>query len=50
MTMDQIITNMVGREIKEQFPRVECKKGKKIFEVRNLNAGQHGTEYQFFGI
>lgn len=26
MTMDQIITNMVGREIKEQFPRVECKK------------------------
>ena len=40
MTMDQIITNMVGREIKEQFPRVECKKGKKIFEVRNLNAGR----------
>ena len=40
MTMDQIITNMVGREIKEQFPRVECKKGKKIFEVKNLNAGR----------
>ena len=33
MTMDQIITNMVGREIKEQFPRVECKKGKKIFDL-----------------
>ena len=28
MTMEQIIANMVGREIKEQFPRVECKKGK----------------------
>ena len=30
---------MVGREIKEKFPRVSCKKGKKILEVRNLNAG-----------
>ena len=26
-TMDQIIANMVGREIKEQFPRESCKKG-----------------------
>lgn len=40
MSMDQIIANMVGREIREQFPRVECKKGKKIFEVKNLNAGK----------
>ena len=39
-TMDEIITNMVGREIKEQFPRVQCEKGQKIFEVRNLNAGR----------
>lgn len=40
MTMDEIIANMVGREIKEKFPRVECSKGKKIFEVKNLNAGR----------
>ena len=40
MTMDQIIANMVGREIKEKFPRVECEKGRKIFEVKNLNAGK----------
>lgn len=40
MTMDEIIQNMVGREIKEKFPRVECKKGKKVFEVKNLNAGK----------
>ena len=40
MTMDEIIRNMVGREIKEKFPRVECEKGKKIFEVKNLNAGK----------
>lgn len=38
--MDEIISNMVGREIKEKFPRIECKKGKKIFEVKNLNAGE----------
>lgn len=39
-TLDEIIAHMVGREIKEKFPRVECEKGKKIFEVRNLNAGR----------
>ena len=33
-TMDQIIANMVGREIKEQFPRESCKKGEKILEVK----------------
>ena len=38
--MDEIIAAMVGREIKEKFPRVTCEKGKKIFEVRNLNAGK----------
>ena len=38
-TMDQLISLMVGREITEKFPRVQCKKGKKIFEVKNLNAG-----------
>lgn len=47
MTMDQIIANMVGREIKEQFPRVECKKGKKIFEVKNLNAGKLVRDINF---
>ncbi|MEG2123530.1 MAG: sugar ABC transporter ATP-binding protein [Clostridium sp.] len=37
--MDAIISNMVGREIKEKFPRVTCEVGKKILEVKNLNAG-----------
>ncbi len=39
-TLEEIIANMVGREIKEKFPRVSCKKGKKILEVKNLNAGK----------
>ncbi|SDG39620.1 sugar ABC transporter ATP-binding protein [Marvinbryantia formatexigens] len=47
MTMDQIIANMVGREIKEKFPRVECKKGKKVFEVKNLNAGKMVRDINF---
>lgn len=38
--MDEIISNMVGREIKEKFPRVTCEVGKKILEVKNLNAGR----------
>ena len=45
--MDYIIKNMVGREIKEKFPRVECEKGKKIFEVKNLNAGKMVRDINF---
>ncbi len=46
-TMDEIIANMVGREIKEKFPHVECEKGKKIFEVKNLNAGRMVRDINF---
>lgn len=46
-TLDEIIANMVGREIKEKFPRVECKKGKKILEVRGLNAGRMVRDVSF---
>ena len=45
--MDTIITHMVGREIKEKFPRVECEKGEKIFEVKNLNAGHLVRDINF---
>ena len=39
-TMSEIIAFMVGREIKEKFPKVMCQRGRKIFEVKNLNAGK----------
>lgn len=39
-TMPEIISHMVGREIKEKFPRVTCLRGKKILEVKNVNAGK----------
>lgn len=35
---DFIIRNMVGRELEEQFPRVEVKKGKEILKVENLKS------------
>ena len=45
--LDTIIAHMVGREIKEKFPRAACEKGKKIFEVRNLNAGRMVRDISF---
>ena len=36
ITLDQIIARMVGRDIKEMFPRSARKRGEKILEVRNL--------------
>lgn len=45
--MDNIIKDMVGREIKEKYPRVSCKKGKKILEVKNLNAGKLVRDVSF---
>jgi ribose transport system ATP-binding protein len=30
---------MVGRELENEFPRVELQRGKEILEIRNLNAG-----------
>ena len=39
-TIDKIITYMIGRELKEKFPRLSCKKGREILSVRNLNAGK----------
>ncbi|MEG1780377.1 MAG: sugar ABC transporter ATP-binding protein [Clostridium sp.] len=45
--MDEIISYMVGREIKEKFPRVACEKGKKVLEVKALNAGRMVRDISF---
>ena len=39
-SMDEIISHMVGREIKEKYPHVSTQVGKEIFSVKNLNAGR----------
>lgn len=46
-TLKEIISLMVGREITEKFPRIERNVGKKIFEVKNLNAGNHVRNISF---
>ena len=38
-SLPEIIALMVGRDIHDKFPRVEREKGRKMFEVKGLNAG-----------
>jgi len=45
--LNEIITHMVGREIKEKFPHVTCEKGDRVFEVKNLNAGRMVRDVSF---
>lgn len=45
--LQEIISYMVGREIKEKFPRVACKRGNKILEVKNLKAGRLVRDISF---
>lgn len=45
--MDTIIAHMVGREIKEKFPRVDTPLGKVLLEVRGLNAGPMVRDVSF---
>lgn len=37
INQDRIIELMVGRKLTEQYPRVECQKGKRVISVRNLS-------------
>lgn len=37
ISQDKIIELMVGRKLTEQYPRVECRKGKRILSVENLS-------------
>lgn len=46
-SLKEIIAYMVGREIKEKFPRVESQKGKKLLEIKNLNAGNLVRDISF---
>lgn len=46
-TMDEIIANMVGRQIEERFPHIEAKAGREILRVENLNAGRLVRDVSF---
>lgn len=45
--LNEIIAQMVGREIKEKFPHVECERGEVLFEVKNINAGPMVRDVSF---
>lgn len=40
ISLQEIISKMVGRDLKGKFPRIEFPLGKNILEVKNLNAGK----------
>ncbi|MGH4038695.1 MAG: sugar ABC transporter ATP-binding protein [Sphaerochaeta sp.] len=45
--MNEIISNMVGREIKEQFPTIDIERGELALQVKNLNAGRLVRDVNF---
>lgn len=45
--LDEIVSYMVGREITEKYPHVECERGAKILEVKGLNAGRMVRDVSF---
>jgi ribose transport system ATP-binding protein len=46
-TQQALISHMVGRDIKDKFPRVECPVGKTVLEVQHLNAGRLVRDISF---
>ncbi|MDO4648387.1 MAG: sugar ABC transporter ATP-binding protein [Eubacteriales bacterium] len=40
LTVEEIITNMVGREVKNLYPENKAKKGETILEVKDLNSAK----------
>ena len=46
-TLNDIISYMVGREIKEKFPRVSRERGREVFCVQGLNAGRMVRDISF---
>jgi methyl-galactoside transport system ATP-binding protein/inositol transport system ATP-binding protein len=47
MTIDRIISMMVGREITEMFPKVDCPIGETILKVENLSDGKRFADVSF---
>ena len=47
VTMDEIIRLMVGRELKEKFPRIEKQIGDEVIRVENLCAGSRVQNVSF---
>lgn len=46
-TVDAIIASMVGREVKDMFPKVSCEIGEVVLEVNGLHAGNRVKNVSF---
>ena len=47
ITMDHLITQMVGREITDMFPKVDCPIGEPVLKVDKINAGKLVKDVSF---
>ncbi len=47
ITLPEIISKMVGRDLKEKYPRVVCPMGKTLLDVQHLNAGKNVRDVSF---
>ena len=48
LTVESMVAMMVGRDIKEQYPRIRMEPGEKILEVRNLSQGKFLKNISFY--
>jgi len=47
MTIDRLISMMVGRELSEMFPKVDCPIGETVLKVENLSSGKLFRDVSF---
>ena len=47
LTMDQIITMMIGRTMDEMYPKVPCEIGETILQVKNLSHKKYFKDVSF---
>ncbi len=47
ITMDDLVRQMVGREITDMFPKIDCEIGETILKVDNINAGNQVKNVSF---
>jgi len=47
VTIDQIISMMVGRELTEMFPKIDCEIGETVLKVENLSCGKKFQDVSF---
>jgi ribose transport system ATP-binding protein len=46
-TIDELIRHMVGRELKEKFPKIHVPLGEEVLRVEHLNAGKRVKDVSF---